>query len=131
MKTSGEDMKGMTFEDFQKGSTYMLTDLGDDCWQLTENIMGQTVSMKVPMNKEVDYTFPGYEKKMLWTRHVGIFVHLSTSVLICASYKCHQDLAEQGQDDYQEQRWRHLGRDEDPAGQRGSRVGMQGQQKRH
>jgi len=68
MKTSGEDTKGMTFEEIQKGSTYMLKDLGDDCWQLTENMMGQTISMKVPMNKEVDYTFPGYEKKMLWTR---------------------------------------------------------------
>ena len=74
MKASGEDMQGMTFEEIQKDSTYMLKDLGGDCWQLTEVIMGQTVSMKVPMNKEVDYTYPGYEKKMLWTRYVCFFI---------------------------------------------------------
>jgi len=68
MKKSGEDVKGLTFEDIQKDSAYMLKALGADTWQLTDHILGQTTTMTVPMNKEVDYTFPGYEKKMLWTR---------------------------------------------------------------
>jgi len=68
MKASGEDLQGMTFDEIQKDSSFMLKDLGDDCWQLTETMMGHTNSMKCPMNKEVDYTFPGYEKKMLLTR---------------------------------------------------------------
>ena len=70
MKKSGEDVKGLTFEDIQKDSAYILKALGADTWQLTDHILGQTTTMTVPMNKEVDYTFPGYEKKMLWTRHV-------------------------------------------------------------
>merc|ERR1712045_126848 len=56
------------FEDAMKGSFYTLKDLGDDCWQQTDNSMGMTISVTLPMNKEVDYDFPGWERKVLCTR---------------------------------------------------------------
>merc|ERR1712038_2054792 len=59
---------GFTFEDAMKGSFYMLKDLGDDCWQQTDNSMGMSISVTLPMNKEVDYNFPGWERKVLCTR---------------------------------------------------------------
>ena len=68
MKASGEDMHGMTLEEIMKGSYYMLKDLGDDCWLLTQHKMGQTVTKKITMNQEVDSTFKGNENKMICTR---------------------------------------------------------------
>ena len=61
---------GMTFEDAMKDASFMLKSLGNDCWQLTEHFMGHTSTIKIPMNEEVDYTFPGWERKMLCTRFV-------------------------------------------------------------
>ena len=57
----------MTFEDVMKGNIIKMKDLGDDCWQLTETIMGQTVSIKIPMDQEVEQKI--FEQKMIWTRY--------------------------------------------------------------
>ena len=67
-KASGE-APGMTPEDIMKGWIITMKTLGDDCWQLTECQMGQTFSIKIPMNQEVKHPFPGYEQKMIWTRY--------------------------------------------------------------
>ena len=64
-----------TFEDAMKGSSYMLKDLGEDCWQQTDNSMGMSISVTLPMNKEVDYNFPGWERKVLCTRYIHYEVH--------------------------------------------------------
>ena len=60
----------MTFEDVMRGNIIVMKDLGEDCWQLTETIMGQTVSIKIPMNTEVEHPLSGYEQKMIWTRYM-------------------------------------------------------------
>ena len=71
MKATEDASKlNFTFEDAMKGSFYTLKDLGDDCWQQTDNSMGMTISVTLPMNKEVDYDFPGWERKVLCTRYV-------------------------------------------------------------
>ena len=70
-----------TFEDAMKGSFYTLKDLGDDCWQQTDNSMGMTISVTLPMNKEVDYDFPGWERKVLCTRYVHYEVRITRSAL--------------------------------------------------
>merc|ERR1712018_270870 len=64
------DLEGsdMTFEDAMKGASFMLKDLGNDCWQMTEQFIGQTVSFKITMNEEIDYNFSGWERKMFCTR---------------------------------------------------------------
>jgi len=59
---------GMTFEDTMKDASFMLKSLGNDSWQMTEHFMGQTNTLKIAMNEEVDYTFPGWERRMLCTR---------------------------------------------------------------
>ena len=60
---------GMTFEDAMKDACFMLKSLGNDCWQLTEHFMGQTNTIKISMNEEIDYRFPGWERKMFCTRY--------------------------------------------------------------
>ena len=68
-RASGDRVEGMTFEEVMRGNVIKMEDLGDDCWQLTENIMGQTVSMKITMNEEVEN--PSFEQKMVWTRYTN------------------------------------------------------------
>ena len=46
-RASGDHVPGMTFEEFMRGNVIKMEDLGDDCWQLEETIMGQRVSIKI------------------------------------------------------------------------------------
>lgn len=56
------------------GATVRLVHLGDDCWQFSEYMGGQDYTIKVKMDEECDYNFPGMERKMIMTRYACDFL---------------------------------------------------------
>jgi hypothetical protein len=62
---------GLSKEDFlnkTQDNSICLVDLGNDTWDFTETMGGNSFSVTIKMDEELDYKFLGAERKMLATR---------------------------------------------------------------
>ena len=109
--TGALEGSSMTFEDAMKDACFMLKDLGNDCWQFTEHFMGQTMCIQIKMNEEIDYNFPGWERKMFCTRLGNrIFQRFNFSTLFYPLLS--KDFSQQAQVHHEEERRQCRGVDE-------------------